>query len=198
MPSISLHGVHQFGLYAAPLPDHASVPPAADSGRLGASIFFSLTLCVGAVVLFRRGTFLIGAQRAAILSTFEPITSIFAGILFLNETLTLRILLGSSSYAASSVLITQAAAKGRDDPNRSAAVSLSPRRSLLPMRSKFARAQRQRPFPSQVFSPRHDLWGLHGVGQRWYPMIMSIVIFGGSQLAPPHGGSPFAPGSESF
>ena len=61
-----------------------------------AALAFSLMICIGAVMLFQKGTFLIGAQRAAILSTFEPITSIFVGILFLNETLTPRILLGSA------------------------------------------------------------------------------------------------------
>ena len=40
-----------------------------------AALAFSLMICIGAVVLFQKGTFLIGAQRAAILSTFEPITS---------------------------------------------------------------------------------------------------------------------------
>lgn len=85
-------------------------------GGWGVAIFFSLTLCVGAVVLFQKGTFLIGAQRAAILSTFEPITSIFAGILFLHETLTLRILLGSSLTLLASVLITTSGSESTDDP----------------------------------------------------------------------------------
>lgn len=85
-------------------------------GGWGVAIFFSLALCVGAVVLFQKGTFLIGAQRAAILSTFEPITSIFAGILFLHETLTLRILLGSSLTLLASVLITTSGSESTDDP----------------------------------------------------------------------------------
>ena len=67
-------------------------------------------------MLFQKGTFLIGAQRAAILSTFEPITSIFAGILFLHETLTLRILLGSSLTLLASVLITTSSSESTDDP----------------------------------------------------------------------------------
>jgi len=71
-----------------------------------AAFVFSLTICVGAVVLFQKGTFLIGAQRAAILSTFEPITSIFIGILFLHETLTPRILLGSAITLVAGVFIT--------------------------------------------------------------------------------------------
>lgn len=43
-----------------------------------AALAFSLMICIGAVMLFQKGTFLIGAQRAAILSTFEPITSILS------------------------------------------------------------------------------------------------------------------------
>lgn len=75
---------------------------------------FSLTICVGAVVLFQKGTFLIGAQRAAILSTFEPITSIFFGILFLHETLTPRILLGSAITLLAGVFITLGGKKDED------------------------------------------------------------------------------------
>ena len=68
-------------------------------------------ICIGAVMLFHKGTFLIGAQRAAILSTFEPITSIFVGILFLNEMLTPRILLGSVITLVAGVFITQGGKK---------------------------------------------------------------------------------------
>ena len=60
------------------------------------------------------GQQLIGAQRAAILSTFEPITSIFVGILFLNETLTPRILLGSAITLVAGVFITLGGKKDED------------------------------------------------------------------------------------
>ena len=73
-----------------------------------------LMICIGAVMLFQKGTFLIGAQRAAILSTFEPITSIFVGILFLNETLTPRILLGSAITLVAGVFITLGGKKDED------------------------------------------------------------------------------------
>lgn len=75
-------------------------------GGWGVAFLFSFAISVVAVVLFQEGTFLIGAQRAAILSTFEPITSIFFGILFLNETLTPRILLGSAITLLAGALIT--------------------------------------------------------------------------------------------
>ena len=64
------------------------------------------------MVLFQVGTFRCGAQRAAILSTFEPITSIFVGILFLDESLTPRILLGSALTLLAGVLITMSKEKG--------------------------------------------------------------------------------------
>lgn len=87
----------------------------ADPRRDGlAALAFSLTICIGAVMLFQKGTFLIGAQRAAILSTFEPITSIFVGILFLNETLTPRILLGSAITLVAGVFITLGGKKDED------------------------------------------------------------------------------------
>lgn len=70
----------------------------------GVSVVFSLALSVGAVVLFQQGTFLIGGQRAAVLSTLEPITSIFVGVLFLGEMLTLRILFGSALTLLASTL----------------------------------------------------------------------------------------------
>ena len=68
-------------------------------------LVFSLSLSVGAVVLFQQGTFLIGGQRAAILSTVEPITSIFAGVLVFQETLSLRTTVGSVLVVMASILI---------------------------------------------------------------------------------------------
>ena len=82
--------------------------------RINAPSWLAIVICIGAVMLFQKGTFLIGAQRAAILSTFEPITSIFVGILFLNETLTPRILLGSAITLVAGVFITLGGKKGED------------------------------------------------------------------------------------
>lgn len=66
---------------------------------------FSVALCVGAVVLFQRGTFLIGGQKASILSTFEPITSIFVGILVFHEPFSWRTVLGALCVVAAAILI---------------------------------------------------------------------------------------------
>lgn len=83
------------------------------------SILFSLALSVGAVVLFQQGTFLVGGQRAAILSTFEPITSIFAGVLFLNEILTPRALAGSALTLLAGTLAALSDGKGKNEPSAS-------------------------------------------------------------------------------
>lgn len=68
-------------------------------------LVFSLSLCVGAVVLFQQGTFLIGGQRAAILSTVEPITSIFVGVLIFQEAISIRTAIGSLLVILASILI---------------------------------------------------------------------------------------------
>ena len=68
-------------------------------------IVFSLALCVGAVVLFQQGTFIIGGQRAAILSTFEPITSLIVGVLAFQEHMGPRTLAGAVLVVAAAALI---------------------------------------------------------------------------------------------
>lgn len=69
------------------------------------SLLFSLAICVGAVVLFQQGTFLIGGQRASILSTVEPITSVIVGIFIFRETCTVRTVIGSLLVILASILI---------------------------------------------------------------------------------------------
>ena len=69
------------------------------------SIIFAFALNVGAVLFFQKGTFLIGGSRAAILSTFEPITSIIVGIIILDEVLSKFTIIGTISVIAASVLI---------------------------------------------------------------------------------------------
>ena len=67
--------------------------------------FFAVVVNGGAVVLFQQGTFLIGGQRASILSTAEPLTSIIAGALVLHETLSYRTGIGSLLVIAACILI---------------------------------------------------------------------------------------------
>lgn len=68
-------------------------------------VLFAVLINVGAVVLFQRGTFLIGGQRAAILSTVEPITSIFIGALVFDEIILLRTGFGAFLVILASILI---------------------------------------------------------------------------------------------
>lgn len=69
------------------------------------AFLFSLILSVGAVVLFQQGTFLIGGQRAAILSTFEPITSMVIGFSIFHEKISFRLLTGAVLVIAAAVMI---------------------------------------------------------------------------------------------
>ncbi len=77
----------------------------ATPGIWAVSFLFSLALSVGAVVLFQRGTFLIGGQRAAILSTCEPITSLLVGFLVFQEEFSLRLLAGAVLVISAAVMI---------------------------------------------------------------------------------------------
>lgn len=78
-------------------------------------LFVSLIVNVGAVMLFQQGTFLIGGQRAAILSTAEPLTSVLVGALFLQEAVSLQTALGSFCVIAAGVLITLSDFKKAED-----------------------------------------------------------------------------------
>jgi drug/metabolite transporter (DMT)-like permease len=69
------------------------------------SIGFACIVNAGAVALFQRGTFLIGGSRASILSTFEPITGVFVGILVFRETVNPFTLLGTVLVIAAGILI---------------------------------------------------------------------------------------------
>ncbi len=69
------------------------------------TILFAVSLNVGAVVLFQRGTFLIGGSRASVLSTFEPITSILAGAVIFKESLSVFTVFGTVLVITAGVLI---------------------------------------------------------------------------------------------
>ena len=72
----------------------------------GLSIIFAVAINVGAVVLFQGGTRIVGGEKASILSTFEPITSVLVGILVFNEAMSWRAAIGTALVVAASVLIT--------------------------------------------------------------------------------------------
>lgn len=71
----------------------------------GLCLVFALSVTVGAVVLFQQGTFLVGAQHASILSTLEPITSVFLGVLVLGEPLGIQTVVGACLVILASILI---------------------------------------------------------------------------------------------
>ena len=48
----------------------------------------ALVINVGAVVLFQRGTFLIGGEHASILSTVEPLTGVVIGVTVFQDKIT--------------------------------------------------------------------------------------------------------------
>lgn len=70
----------------------------------GLCVLFALSVTGGAVFMFQQGTFVIGGEKAAILSTLEPITSVIIGVLVLNETPTLNTLIGSVLVITASIL----------------------------------------------------------------------------------------------
>ena len=72
----------------------------------GLCLVFALAVNVGAVVLFQAGTRIIGGERAAILSTFEPITSVIAGAMVFGEVIGIRAGIGTLLVVGASVLIT--------------------------------------------------------------------------------------------
>ena len=55
---------------------------------------FSFTISVVACILFQLGIALIGAQKSAVLSTFEPITSVILGVILFQEKVGLKTVLG--------------------------------------------------------------------------------------------------------
>ena len=65
----------------------------------------ALVISVGAVVMFQRGTFLVGGERASILSTVEPLTGVVVGAIAFHEAITPGTAVGSVLVIAASILI---------------------------------------------------------------------------------------------
>ncbi|MBQ2876448.1 MAG: EamA family transporter [Clostridia bacterium] len=68
-------------------------------------IAFALLINVGAVVLFQCGTLIIGGQKASIMSTLEPITSLVVGFLAFDENISLLSAIGSLFVISASIFI---------------------------------------------------------------------------------------------
>ena len=69
------------------------------------AIAMAMVVNGGAMVLFQQGTFLIGGERASILSTFEPITGVVVGILAFQEHVGPMMWVGTVLVILASVLI---------------------------------------------------------------------------------------------
>ena len=70
----------------------------------------NLTAFVGAL-LYQIGVKYIGSESTAMLSTFEPITSVIVGILVYGEPMTLRIFIGCAAIIASTLIIARTESK---------------------------------------------------------------------------------------
>jgi len=68
-------------------------------------LLFATAVTTGAVVLFQQGAFLIGGQRASILSALEPLTGVFVGALVFHEAMGVRTVLGSGLVILSTLLL---------------------------------------------------------------------------------------------
>lgn len=81
-------------------------------GGWSMAVFFSLVINVGAMVLFQKGTFLIGGQRSSILSTMEPLTSVVLVVFSAGvDNIGIGTWIGSVLVIASTVLIAAFDAK---------------------------------------------------------------------------------------
>ena len=69
-------------------------------------VLLAMVISVGAVVMFQRGTFLIGGERASVLSTVEPLTGVVMGVIVFQEKLTLGMCIGSVLVISACILIT--------------------------------------------------------------------------------------------
>lgn len=70
-----------------------------------ACCLFAFVINVCAVVMFQQGTFYIGGQKASILSTLEPITSLVVGAIAFHEVIGFRTAVGSVLVILASILI---------------------------------------------------------------------------------------------
>ena len=70
----------------------------------------NLTTFIGAL-LYQIGVKYVGSESAAMLSTFEPITSIIIGVLVYNEALTSRVIIGILAILTSTIIIAKTESK---------------------------------------------------------------------------------------
>ena len=71
----------------------------------GYGLLLALVVNAGAMVLFQQGIRMVGSQRAAILSTLEPIVSVIVGAAVFHEVVGVRTVIGSVLVLLASILI---------------------------------------------------------------------------------------------
>ena len=80
-------------------------------------VLFAFLINVVAVVLFQKGTFLIGGGRASILSTLEPVTGVIAGAIVFSEKVNIATVFGTALVVTASVLIAVLDMKSENKDN---------------------------------------------------------------------------------
>lgn len=71
----------------------------------GLCVLFATLVTTGAVVLFQQGAFIIGGEKASILSTLEPITGVVLGIVVFGESSSVAVIIGSVLVVSASIII---------------------------------------------------------------------------------------------
>ena len=89
------------------LPYRAFTGPAFsfNATTIGIGLGVAFSCSVLATILFQFGTSQIGAQKAALLSTFEPLTSVIVGALFMGEVMTSTSFLGMALVLLASFIL---------------------------------------------------------------------------------------------
>jgi len=80
-------------------------------------VALALVVNVGAMVLFQQGARAIGSQRAAVLSTLEPVVSVVVGWRAFDETIGYRTIIGAALVLLASILIALFDAKKKTEVN---------------------------------------------------------------------------------
>lgn len=74
------------------------------NGWLLCALFANL-VTTGAVVLFQQGAFIIGGEKASILSSVEPATSVIVGSIVFSEPMSIPVIIGSILVIGASIII---------------------------------------------------------------------------------------------
>jgi drug/metabolite transporter (DMT)-like permease len=68
-------------------------------------LLFANLVTTGAVVLFQQGAFIIGGEKASILSSVEPATSVIVGAIVFLEPMSIPVIIGSILVIGASIVV---------------------------------------------------------------------------------------------